>query len=156
MARLRRAVKAGRGRPVDTFDLLMGPTAGGPTAEELEVVWALRKDEIMATHRRDGRRPWAWWAFELGEEPPTERWNPGAGPGGRIEGAGDETVRLAELGELTADELAALREGANEAKLRIGTDSERISGGLRKHGTSVDQRAADLWEAVRAARDGSR
>ena len=28
---------------------------------------------------------------------------------GRVEGVGDETVRLAELGELTAEELAASR-----------------------------------------------
>jgi hypothetical protein len=127
------------------------PNRGRPTVEELELAWAARKDEIMATQRRDGRRPWAWWAFELGEEQPQERWNPDGGPGGRIEGEGDETVRLAELGELTADELAALSEEANEAKLRIGTDSERISGGWRKYGVSLDQQTVDLWEAVESA-----
>jgi hypothetical protein len=36
-------------------------------------------------------------------------------------------VRLAELGELTADELAALRERANEARLRTGTPGEVLS-----------------------------
>jgi hypothetical protein len=58
---------------------------------------------------------------------------------------------LAELGALTADELAALREEVNEARLRIGTDSERTSGGWRKHGVSLDQQTVDLWEAVESA-----
>jgi hypothetical protein len=122
---------------VGTFDLLLGPVdwPGEATVEDIELVWMLRRDEVMAgPHGRgDGTRPWAWWAFEAGEERPD----------------GDrEPVRLAELGELTAEELAALREEANEARLRIGTESERISGGWRKYGVSLDQQAVDLWETV--------
>lgn len=83
--------------------------------------------------RCDGWRPWAWWAFEAGEQRPD--------PDG-------ETVRLAQLGELTAEELAVLREEALEARLRIGTDSELIS-----NGTSLDQRAVQLAEAVERALD---
>jgi hypothetical protein len=73
---------------------------------------------------------------------------------GRVEGVGDETVRLAELGELTAEELAALGEEANEARLRVGTDDEQISGGGRNtpRAVSVDVRAVELWERVEAAR----
>jgi hypothetical protein len=72
---------------------------------------------------------------------------------GRMEGVGDETVRLAELGELTAEELAALREEANEARLRVGTDAERISGGGRNTpgAVSMDAQAVELWERVEAA-----
>jgi hypothetical protein len=56
----------------------------------------------------------------------------------------EETLRLAELRELTAGELAALRERATEAKLRVGTDRERLA-----DGRSVDARAVELWDAVR-------
>jgi hypothetical protein len=65
----------------------------------------------------------------------------------------DETVRLAELGELTAAELAALHEAATEARLRIGTDSEKISGGWRQTpgAVSMDARDVELWERVEAA-----
>jgi hypothetical protein len=45
----------------------------------------------------------------------------------------------------------ALREAANEARLRIGTDSERFSGGGRVYGVPVDKQAVELWERVKAA-----
>jgi hypothetical protein len=63
-------------------------------------------------------------------------------------------VRLAELGELTADEIAALREKATEAQLRIGTDSEHISGGWRDSppAVSMDKCAVEVWKRVTAAR----
>ena len=61
---------------------------------------------------------------------------------------GAQAIRLAEL---RADELEALRERANEAKLRIGTPRERISGGGLPHGVSVDVRAVELFEDVTAA-----
>ena len=72
---------------------------------------------------------WGWWAFVAGEDMP--------------HGQYAESVRLGELGELSADDLAALRERANEARLRIGTPRERLSNGV-----SVDARAVGLWEAV--------
>jgi hypothetical protein len=55
-------------------------------------------------------------------------------------------LRLAELGELRPDELAAVRERANEARLRVGTAAERISGGGRDSSgaVSMDARAAEL------------
>jgi hypothetical protein len=84
----------------------------------------------------------------MNEERPPKTWDSEART---VEGRGDETLRLAQLGELTADELATLRERANEAKLRVGTDAERISGGGREHGVSLDQQAVELWKTVEAA-----
>jgi hypothetical protein len=72
MARLRRAGRA-LGRRVD-FDLLVGPVdrPGEATVDELEAAWRLRGAEVLAgpQGRHNGKRPWAWWAFEIGEEPP--------------------------------------------------------------------------------------
>jgi hypothetical protein len=92
-----------------------------------------------------GTRPWGWWRFEIGEDPPRPD------EAGVTDHRELEAVRLAELGELTSHELAALDEQANEARLRIGTDSERLSGGGREYGVSMDQRDVDLWEAVERA-----
>ena len=126
--------------PSATLDLMMGPTAGGLTIAELEAAWELERDTLMDHARNSstpGRRPGAWWEFEAGEEMPRER--------------GAEAIRLAELGELRPDEVAALRERANEAKLRVGTAAERISA----LGTELEQRpdrdAVELYEAVEAA-----
>jgi hypothetical protein len=80
-----------------------------------------------------GTRPWAWWVFDLGEEMPRGGW-------------AAEAIRLAELGELRDDELAALHERANEARLRIGIPREVLS-----DGHSMDRAAVELFEAVRAA-----
>jgi hypothetical protein len=63
-------------------------------------------------------------------------------------------VRLAELGLLGSGELAALRERANEARLRVGTPAERISGGNRESGVSVDAAAVALWDRVSAVMAG--
>jgi hypothetical protein len=73
-----------------------------------------------------------WWVFEAGEDKPR--------------GFDAEALRLAELGELRPDELAAVRERANEARLRVGTAAERISGGGRDSSgaVSMDARAAEL------------
>ncbi len=139
MARLRTGVVAlsderlGRLR----LELMIGQTEAD--LDELEVAWELLRDAIMSgpQGRRDGRRPWAWWHFDAGEEMP-ER--------------GDEPVRLAQLGELTREEFAALREKANEARLRVGTSGERIAA----LGTALEQRpdreAVELLERVEAAR----
>jgi hypothetical protein len=122
------------------MDLLIGPVPGGLTEEQLAVAWDQFGDEIMRdSYDPPGTRPWAWWAFEAGEDRPA--------------GSEPEAVRLAELGELGADELAALRERANEARLRIGTAREHISA----LGTDLEQRpdrdAVGLLEAVEAARE---
>jgi hypothetical protein len=52
-------------------------------------------------------------------------------------------VRLAQLGQVDVDELAALRERAHEAKLRVGTGRERLSDGV-----SLDARNVDFHEAA--------
>jgi hypothetical protein len=117
---------------------MMGPTVGfGPTVEDLAVAWELRGEDVMSDYQgRAGTRPWAYWAFDLGEPKPS--------------GWDAEAVRLAELGLLEPDELAALRERANEARLRVGTPAERIAGGNRASGVSVDAAAVELWDRVLA------
>lgn len=144
------------GRPFDPghgrhlLALQMGPTTGeGITVEQLAVSWAVRRDEMMREKHSPGWRPWAFWWFELGEVPPRRDGRP-------MEW---EAIRLAELGELRDDELGALQERANEAKARIGTGSERVSGGSLEHGgcavVSMDRQAVELYEAVCAARGGA-
>lgn len=123
-----------------TMELLIGPTKGfGPTVKDLALVWELRGDEIVRDYEGPaGTRPWAYWAFDLGEAKPS--------------GWDAEAVRLAELGLLEPSELAALRERANEARLRVATGNERISGGNHKSGVSLDAAAVELWERVSAGR----
>lgn len=154
MARLRARLDArdkdpSKRRHAPILDLCMGPTdaPGEYTAEELEALWLLYRDQIMSgpQGRQSGRRPWGWWQFDAGE--PQSAWD------GTEERYGDETVRLAQLGELTVEEVAALREEANEARLRIGTDAEHIAGGWRTTpgAVSMDACAVELWERVEAA-----
>jgi hypothetical protein len=136
-----------QGNPATDFDLglslLIGPITGGPSEEDLELVWELRGEQLAADHFRAGTRVWGWWRFVAREEKPAD-WDA-------------ETVQLAELGELTPDEVAAIAEKANEARLRIGTGRERLSGAgrqptPRRDGlVSVDQPAVALYEAVLAA-----
>lgn len=125
------------------LDLLMalriGPiTDDGVTDDDLRVGWGIHGERTLGEGHGDGRRPWGWWSFEAGEEPPEPR---------------DEPVRLAGLGELTDAELVALREAADEARPRVGTAAERISGGGRDcpGAVSLDVRAVELWERVEAA-----
>lgn len=136
--------------PARHFDLLWTLRTGlcdgdGFSDEDLRVGWDVYGEALMEERHPAGTRPWGWWAFVVGEPRPEPRWNQAAR---RLEDPHVETARLAELGELTPEDLAALREDANEAKLRVGTDSERISGGWRKHGVSLDQQAVELWETV--------
>jgi hypothetical protein len=112
--------------------LLIGRGSADPPEATLRQVWEQRGAQLMADHAQPGWRPWGFWHFEVGEERPTDR--------------AAETVRLAELGELTADEVAAVAEKATEARLRIGTPAERLS-----NGDSVDRPAVELYEAVLAA-----
>lgn len=121
--------------------LLIGPTEGdGLDHEDYELGWHYHAARILEEYVGPAAtRPWGWWAFKADEPMP--------------DGREGEAVRLAELGELDDAELAALRERANEARLRIGTDRERVSGGsLKTPGAySVDGREVELWEAVEAA-----
>ena len=93
------------------FGLMLGP---GPLsvdldAEDLAVGWRIHGAEIMAGwQRQHGSRPWGWWVFEKGEEPPPRE--PGA-----------NEIRLAELGELTEEECAALAKRAAEARAQLET-----------------------------------
>jgi hypothetical protein len=161
MPRLRNRGYDPRGR--ESVDLLlalrMGPDMydDGFTDDELRVGWGIYGAGILAgkPNRGPGTRPWGWWRFVAGEEQPRERWNPETN---HIEDRGCETIRLAELGALTPEELALLEEDANVARTRIGTDAEHISGGWRNTpgAESVDQLDVDLWENVQAAlRDGT-
>jgi hypothetical protein len=114
--------------------LEIGPTTlDGFTEAQLKRGWTMFRPKLMPRHHY-GRpsRPWGWWVFEAGEDKPR-----------RFDA---EALRLAELGELLDDELAAVRERANEARLRVGTAAERISGGGRDSSgaVSMDARAAEL------------
>jgi hypothetical protein len=58
-----------------------------------------------------------------------------------------EEVRLAELGELTDEEVAALAESANVAKARIGTPAKHYGPNF-----FPDRRAVEVYERVCEAR----
>ena len=102
------------------------------TEEELELgVAGLRRGGHGHAQRGPGQRPWAYWRFELGEEPPQDDRQP---------------IRLAELGLLRDDEVAAIAERANEARPRIGTTAEHYGPNCWP-----DRDAVELHEAVTAA-----
>ena len=114
------------------ISLLIGRTDFDDVSDEqLEVGWQVYGERLMGYGRIVGTRPWGYWVFELGEDMPRG-------------GCDKQTMRLAE--QLTPDELAALRERANEARLRIGTPAEVLS-----DGRSMDRGAVELFEAVRKA-----
>jgi hypothetical protein len=126
-----------------TLDLMMGPTAGGLTVEQLEVAWEVHRDHMLANHNPNpGIRPWAYWKFDLGENKPPTRYQ--------------EALRLAELDLLREDELVALQERANEASLRVGTPAEHISAFRLPNEYRPDQEAVELWEAVQGALEAGR
>jgi hypothetical protein len=114
----------------------MGPTEGfGPTALELEAIWPVVRDQVMEARDNPGRRPWAWWRFDLGED---------KYPDGRYVNRQGEAVRLARLGVLESWELAEFKKTADDARPRIGTDREQTGG-------SIDVQAVELWDAVQQA-----
>ena len=86
----------------------------------------------------DGSRPYGWWRFERGEEPPPLE--PGAA-----------AVRLAELGQLTKEECAVLAERAAEARAQLesGVQNYVATGGGRRHNS--EQETIDLWRRVQEA-----
>jgi hypothetical protein len=118
-----------------TLALLVGPIEGDATEEELELAWEAYGEELMgnigAGRSAPGFRPWAYWRFELGQEPPD-----------------DEAIRCAELGLIREDEIAAIAERANEARARIGTAAEHISG---DGSYRPDVEAVQLHEGVKRA-----
>lgn len=122
----------GRRSPLepDWIELQIGPDADYEPAV-LAAVYE-RNREALLHSAKPGQRPWATWHLEIGERRPS---TPEA-----------EAIRLAELGLLSRGEVAAISERGTEAKLRIGTDAELISGG-----TSIDAEAVELAGAVRAA-----
>jgi hypothetical protein len=117
------------------LELIIGPAMGEFTDEQLELAWHAYGEEIMAGPSSAGRRPWAYWEFELKEERPD---------------GDEEAIRLAELGLLRDDEVAAIAERANEGRARIGTTAEHI--GWNDY--YPDRDAVELHEAVKRALDG--
>ena len=83
-----------------------------------------------ADTRRYGCRAWGWWVFEVGERPPKQ-----------------QELRLAELGELTDEELAEISERANVARAQVGTDAEH-----RGPNYFPDRRAIEVRERISAIR----
>src|SRR5688500_6759805 len=88
-----------------------GPEQGEPGwdafRDHLEAMWERSREELLA-RELPGRRPWAWWEFERGEDPPgydgeSEMW------------CGEELARLVELDELGDAEIAAVLERGDEA-----------------------------------------
>jgi hypothetical protein len=60
------------------------------------------------------------------------------------------------LGELRDDELAAARERANEARLRVGTAGEHISASGTRMERRPDRETVELGEQVEVALSGRR
>ena len=122
------------------FDLELGP-GGGLTVDQLTILWDRDGAELMRDRTYDGRRPWAYWHFELGEDPPDRD---------------QEPIRLAELGLLRDEEIVAITEHANEARARIGTGAEHY-GGINGN-ERPDRKAVELGEALSAVltRQGER
>lgn len=139
MTRIRRDFKVELPNEADSMlELILGPCQF--SEKQLGIAWEAYGEEVMGWQRPgDPWRPWGYWRFVLGEAQPRPR--------------DAETIRLAELGELTDKEIAAIAEKANEAKLRVDTDGERISGGNRDTPGAgfPDREAVELYEAVTAA-----
>jgi hypothetical protein len=155
MARLRSTAQHWRYDPTDDverldiyLDLLMGPH-GGFTEEQLRIAWDVERDSIMEHNRNNSatiaNRPWGYWKFELGEEPPEHD--------EKLHLPWPEAIRLAELGELRPDEIAALAEKAAEAKARIakGWHHEHISALGTDCERWYDRETARGWELLQKA-----
>src|SRR5690242_21149238 len=83
-----------------TIDLLLGPIEDGLTIDQLRVAWSVERERLMRGEHPPGKRPWAFYHFDLGDPMPAS--------------GHDEAVRLAELGLLTDRELAAFGKRAIE------------------------------------------
>jgi hypothetical protein len=121
------------------LDLLIG-SRGEFTEAEPERGWRVDGRELTegARARSGCWRPWGWWRFEAGREEPCRA---------------EEVVYLAECGELTDAEVAAIAERANEARIRIGTPAEHCGGTDGSY--RPDRDAVKLHEAVIAAPRGA-
>jgi hypothetical protein len=150
MARLRSTAQHWRYDPesperLDIYlDLIMGPH-GRFTEDQLRIAWEVERDNFRSGSRAHlADRYWGYWKFELGEEPPSD---------GDLMLPWSQAVRLAELGDLSAGEIAALRERANEARARIqkGWHHERISALGTDCERWADREAVEGWRRVKEA-----
>jgi hypothetical protein len=104
--------------------------------EELAEGWRLYGDAIMEEWgRTHASRPWGWWVFEQGEDPPELA--PGA-----------KEIQLAELGELTAEEIEEIAERAVEARAVIESGIKSYVATGRGGPINFEQEAVDLWDRV--------
>ncbi len=127
MTRVRGATRATL--PPDDFNVTL-ELVGGPdehTEEELRLAWEAYGGVV--TLNCPGTRPWGWWRFEVGEDLPE-----------------NEPVRLAELGLLGDDEIAAIAERATEARMRVDTPAEHYGPDCHP-----DRDVVELHEAVKKA-----
>ncbi len=170
MARLTERAAAAESVYYDYFSMQIGPTFksgsyDGWTDEEMRLMWELHGKQFMeewsaSRHRAPGKRPWVYWEFVLGRPehltdiPDREflslktQAQRDANALELIEWEIEPYVYLAEQGELSSDEIAALAEKANEARLRVGTKGEQIgTPGVDR----PDLRAVKLYEAVSSA-----
>jgi hypothetical protein len=111
------------------------------TDEDLEIGWRLHGQRIMEEWKPyRGSRPWGWWRFETetGEEPELA---PGA-----------SEIMLAQLGELTDDEFAAIARRAAEAQAQLdsGIVPYIATGGGRR--INFEEEAIDLFKRIQEAR----
>jgi hypothetical protein len=104
------------GHQVPPYDIgvalgfILGPDASRYSEAELELAWAAYAEELgLGKGRTPGTRGWARWKFEAGQDPPADD---------------DQPLRLAELGLLRDDEVAALAELADEAAARLATPGQ--------------------------------
>lgn len=115
------------------LNLILGPHLGDGqwTEPQLRRGWWVYRQQLMTPKRepRPGERPWGFWKFDLGEEPP--------------EGDHAQVVRLAELGELSPQETAEIRERGLAAKRRLETE--------RNIHIGEHQRMVAMWQAVERA-----
>jgi hypothetical protein len=148
MSRVKRRGPGRRGydRPLtllETLHLLMGAPVGRVSPfhndEDMRAAWAAHGHQLLEQHRA-GSRPWSWWRFVAGEDRPSTTWAMSGLPFPFT----PETMRLAELGELTDRELANLVGQARQrADATEGPAMAELEAFLRAH---------DLTDGAEAAR----
>ena len=146
------------------YALTLGPTTEDNFSdEELEIAWEHHRERLMAQEAEPpflpGHRPWAWWNFEADRE---QHLTPHPPSIFNFEGTDEEYLEalkehqfepvlwLAANGHLRDDEVAALAEKANEARLRLNAGGGRIAG-AGPSGVPVDRWAIELYAAVKEA-----
>jgi hypothetical protein len=113
------------------------------TDGQLRRAWSVYRDEVMGGRRSPGTRPFGFWAYEVGEDPP------GDDPA--------EALRLLELGRLDADEIAAVRERAEEWIEFAGRDDTAVTSprDAVEHMRAQSRADAEAWGRVLAAIDAA-